>query len=217
MDLKNIIEYIYTIKNLYNNIILHINIIPNFTFLNHKKLMNLMNELYKINNIKVFITVHDYFWLTPKTPTPLIEFYNKLTLSLDEARKNQLTRNQNDDQITSLNPPIPSHMPITPRSVSMTFHDKKIDCIITIQKKPDPSYKDVYIEDWSQSQVVEWLENLQVLEYKNNFIEQKITGFELVELLNVDFQALNEIGVNNVGDKLNILRNIRLEKEKKKK
>ena len=143
-----------------------------------------------------------------------------LTLSLDETRKNQIVRggttDRKEDRISSMNPPIPSQMPMTPRSLSMTFHDKKLDCIITINKKPDPSYKDVNIEDWTIEQVVEWLNVIGLGEYKNNFINEKITGFELVELPNVDFKALNEIGVDKVGDKLKILRNIRLEIEKNK-
>lgn len=141
-----------------------------------------------------------------------------LSISLDDSKRNQLTQStlSPNDKISSDNPPIPSQMKITPRSVSMSFQDPvhSLDCTITFHKKDDPSFKDVYIEDWTVGQVGEWLDSLGAGEYKENFINQKISGFELVELLNVEFKALNEIGVHKVGDKLRILRNIRKEKEK---
>lgn len=67
---------------------------------------------------------------------------------------------------------------------------------------------DKTISDWSIGDVAEWLERIQMGEYREKFIFHKINGAVLADL---GRDELQEIGVHHLGDKLNLEKAIKRE------
>ncbi len=66
------------------NIILHINIFTNVYY--KYDLMNIYKKLIKLNYSKLFITIHDYYWLNQKTPNLTIDDLKNLKLNITDKK-----------------------------------------------------------------------------------------------------------------------------------
>ncbi|CAD5119555.1 DgyrCDS8154 [Dimorphilus gyrociliatus] len=67
---------------------------------------------------------------------------------------------------------------------------------------------DKTINDWSIVDVADWLDRIQMSEYKENFVYHKINGTVLADL---GRDELQEIGVHHLGDKVNLEKAIKRE------
>lgn len=70
----NIIDYIYNSTKYYDDVILHFNILPNYLKYDNKTIKIFFDKVYSLN-IKVIITIHDFFLFYPTNPNPTIEYF----------------------------------------------------------------------------------------------------------------------------------------------
>lgn len=78
---SNILQHIEKSSNVFNNIVIHFNSFPNYWLYDHYKIQQQFDIFYKLPNAKIIITVHDFFWLIPKDPVPIIHVVDNLILS----------------------------------------------------------------------------------------------------------------------------------------
>ena len=72
------IEALKRFENKYGNGILHINIFPNHQNYTLDKFKSTFNKLYGIKNLRIFITIHDYFWFYPRDPNIVMNKMGKI-------------------------------------------------------------------------------------------------------------------------------------------
>jgi hypothetical protein len=68
-----------------------------------------------------------------------------------------------------------------------------------------------FVENWTREQVLIWLQFIGLNKYENQFKDNEISGFSLVEL---NGDNLKEMGIGAIGHRIKILKNINILKNK---
>ncbi len=74
------------------------------------------------------------------------------------------------------------------------------------KQSPRHAFEEKHIESWSNSDVMDWLDSLQLNSHKANFARHQVTGRNLTQMGRNELIAL---GVTQVGDRMNIERAVK--------
>lgn len=208
---KSILNFILNCKNISNNVILNVNIFPEYQSYDIDKIKNIF-DLFFSKNLQVIITIHDYFYLNQKNPTmPITEFDDMTLKKSDIDTINNIFENVYQvifPTNTCLNNYIKKGIIKKNNFIVSNHIDISYNDSIEYYNKIDDEYRILYLGDQAKHKgfyVADYLsKNIKV--YNN----KKIKYYYLGNFHNIKFEdSVINIGDYNYKDICKLINNIK--------